>query len=380
MLSQIKSLFTIATKPSRKIIGLMSGTSLDGLDIVLCQCSQSAESLTYNVEAFKTIPYDREFRDLILRVYSKKIGDIQELTILHSHIADVHANYVLDALMDWNHRPTDIDVIASHGQTIYHAPRSLHCRSDMPNSTLQIADADRIAVKTGIITLSDFRQKDIAYGGEGAPLAKYGDFLMYRNKDAHRVLINMGGIANFTYLPQSGELKDVICTDTGPANGLMNEYMRYLDPTKSLDKDGKFAAKGKIDKNLLQDLLSHPFIGFPIPKSTGPEAFNLEWVMKLESFSSLSHFDVFATLNYFSAYTIAEAIRSLVVPIDEILLSGGGIHNNTLMANLKLLLKEYRIDILPNADAKEALFFALFANEMLCGSNNRINFGKISLP
>ena len=167
MLSQIKSLFTIATKPSRKIIGLMSGTSLDGLDIVLCQCSQSAESLTYNVEAFKTIPYDREFRDLILRVYSKKIGDIQELTILHSHIADVHANYVLDALMDWNHRPTDIDVIASHGQTIYHAPRSLHCRSDMPNSTLQIADADRIAVKTGIITLSDLDKKILHMEAKG---------------------------------------------------------------------------------------------------------------------------------------------------------------------------------------------------------------------
>lgn len=176
----IEKLYKIAKKDSRFIIGLMSGTSLDGLDIALCKISNSGKSTVVSLENFITMDYDDEFRTHIRGIFAKRSIDQQLLSGLNAYIGHVHAELINQALQKWGISKDAIDCIASHGQTVYHAPQSLTKDTAMPNSTLQIGDGDHIAVKTGIITISDFRQKHIAAGGEGAPLAAYGDYLLFR--------------------------------------------------------------------------------------------------------------------------------------------------------------------------------------------------------
>jgi anhydro-N-acetylmuramic acid kinase len=380
MKNQIESLYKLSLKEERKILSLMSGTSLDGLDVALVCCKGAHPLLEYNLEKFITFEYDDDFRNEILKVFSVKIGDIQQLTILHSYIAEIHIQYIRKALKIWEMKANEIDIICSHGQTMFHAPFSLHNLQGMPNATLQLGDGDRIAARTGIITVSDLRQKDIAYGDEGAPLAKYGDYLMYSSKLKNRILINLGGIANFSWLPKACELKDIVSSDTGPANGMMNAYMRYQFNT-SYDNGGELASKGNVNKSLLKELLSHPFLSLPFPKTTGPETFNLNTLFETQHFKHCSPEDVMATLSLYSARSVCDAINSLDVDVDEALVSGGGILNKTLINNIERCLKpNIELKLLMEGQAKESIFFALFANELIAGNHKRINFGKISLP
>src|SRR5690606_23325075 len=188
-------------RQERLIIVLMSGTSLDGLDVALCRFRGNGTETKVELVKFKTVPYDSEMKTRIKSVFAKKTIDFQLLTLLNPWIALLHGAMILDCLEEWKIEPGTVDLIASHGQTVFHAPKILHGLEDYPNATLQIGDGDHLAVKTGIITLSDFRQKHIAAGGEGAPLAMYGDFLLFSHPAENRILLNMGGIANFTWLP-----------------------------------------------------------------------------------------------------------------------------------------------------------------------------------
>ena len=180
---QIQKLHEIADKKSRLIIGLMSGTSLDGLDVALCKISGAETNTKVQLLEFETHNYTSEIQEKIRTVFTKKTIDLQQLTLLNAWIGRLHGAMILKSLKKWNFLPEKIDAIASHGQTVFHAPKSLHGQKDFPNATLQIGDGDHIAVSTGIITLSDFRQKHIAGGGEGAPLAAYGDALIFSSKD-----------------------------------------------------------------------------------------------------------------------------------------------------------------------------------------------------
>ena len=397
MHQNIQQLYQIAQKPSRQILGLMSGTSMDGLDIALCEISGSGLATKVQLLQFETAPYDPFMKEQILSVFSKEIISLQKLTVLNAWIASEHAKMVNACLKNWGILNETVDLIASHGQTIYHAPKSLHPNDAFGNATLQIGDGDHIAVHTGIITLTDFRQKHIAAGGEGAPLALYGDYLLCGSATENRLLLNIGGIANFTYLPANATLDKVCSTDTGPGNTLMDAYMRKHFQ-KPFDKDGAIAQSGQVNEILLNTLMSAPFFNLSIPKTIGPELFNLEYVenaMQACGLKDIPIADIMATLNLLTATTIVNAIYKWV-PASEnfnLYISGGGMHNPVLMGHLKRLMPTIQIEsseklgIQP--DAKEAILFAVLANEavaggpMMAGNNATripVTMGKVSFP
>lgn len=394
----IQKLYHIAAKPKRLIIGLMSGTSLDGLDIAVCSMEGSGQATRLQLLHFETIPYNADFKEEIKTVFSKKQVGLEKLCVLNPWIALQHAAMINNCLQKWNINNADIDLIASHGQTIYHAPKSLHRQDKFGNATLQIGDGDHLALATGIITLSDFRQKNIAAGGEGAPLAVYGDFLLFYKKGEDRILLNMGGIANFTWLPGKVGDDNILCTDVGPGNTMMDAYMQQQFPGKFYDEDAAVAQAGTINEELLATLKADDFFRQPFPRTTGPELFNLEylqWAKEKSGTRIISVEDTMATLNKFSADMIVAAITGRVQDkAVHIFVSGGGIHNPLLMQHLKQQLpacsfrstKEMGIE----PDAKEAILFALLANEAVSGDMGgfgknlhgipAVTMGKISFP
>lgn len=397
----INKLFEIAQKKNRFLIGLMSGTSLDGLDIAYCKISNAGLATQVELLQFETISYSEDIKKEIRKVFAQKTIDFQHLAILNEWIALLHGHMVLDCLKKWNIPVSEVDLIASHGQTVMHAPKILHQIEKFPNATLQIGDGDHLAVTTGCITVSDFRQKHVAGGGEGAPLAVYGDYFLFGSTTENRILLNIGGISNFTLLQKSGDFEKVFVTDTGTGNTLLDYYTRLHYPELSYDKDAEIASKGTINKALLAELKSHPFFQAPFPKSTGPELFSkefLEHAIQTVQTSPIAVPDVLATLTRFTAETIAEAIlevgqeRDIVNKSTKVYISGGGLHNPLLMQHLKEILP---FELLPtaalgiNSDAKEAILFALLANETVAGHENysakqskipMIRMGKISFP
>lgn len=401
----ISQLYQIANKPSRTIIGLMSGTSLDGLDVAVCRITGSGTQSRLKVLRFETVPYESSFADMIRRVFARDTIHLNDLSGLNALIGTRHAEIVNRLLKKWGITPANVDLIASHGQTVYHAPKALTQDPHYPNHTLQIGDGDHIAVKTGIITVSDFRQKHVAAGGEGAPLVLYGDYLLYAHDRENRLLLNMGGIANFTFLPSRQCLTAghaAFATDTGPANTLLNQYVReHLN--MDMDKDAAIASTGTVHTELLQALLNHPFFKQKAPKTTGPELFNLDYLRQAQKTShseQLSHPDVLATLCAFSGESIGQAIRHQLeqLPADSptrIYASGGGLSNPLLMDFIKKLLSSHDVIIDSFAelgldpDAKEAALFAILANEVVAGQAEHVRavegapavcLGKISLP
>lgn len=397
MNENIKRLAAIAEKKERTIIGLMSGTSVDGLDIAVCKVSGSGSNTELIVTHFETADYTDEFKNNVASIFSKRTVDLEAVCLVNAWIGKVHGKLVLNALQKWNILTTDIDVISSHGQTIYHAPKSLHKNDAFGNATLQIGDGDHIAVTTGIITISDFRQKHIAAGGEGAPLAVYGDYLLFGKQGENRIMLNIGGIANFTYLPASMDMNAVFSTDVGPGNTIMDAYCKAKFNC-SYDKDSVIAISGKCNQTLLEDLLNNSFLEAGFPKTTGPEMFNLSYLHKAledSNNNNLSAEDVLCTLNHFSANCIFKAIEKTIdlTQPNIVYSSGGGIHNNLLMQTIQQALPNVVFkttdDLQINPDAKEAVLFALLANETLAGNNTlqsskqelpSVSMGKISFP
>lgn len=396
MNSDIQKLYKIAGKEERTIVGLMSGTSLDGLDIALCRCAGNGLGTKIEVLEFVTIPYDSPFKNDVKSIFSKREIDLQKVCLLNALIGDKHGDLIMQALNGWNVKPEDVDLIASHGQTIYHAPKSLHGLPGYSNATLQIGDGDHIAVKTGIITISDFRQKHVAAGGEGAPLALYGDYLLFSKQGENRIMLNMGGISNFTFLPADLNNDNLFSTDVGPGNTLIDQYVqKHLG--LAFDKNAELASTGVVNETLLDELLTFSFLSLPFPKTTGPELFNLGFLENAQNVTSnleMKHEDVLATLCMFTSQVIANAVNNHLSDTQlSMYTSGGGMHNPLIMKNLKELLPAIRFfstaDLNINPDAKEAVLFALLANECVAGGNTRFGnpkrlpavcMGKISLP
>ena len=443
----LQRLYDAASRPSRRIIGLMSGTSMDGLDVALCQITGHGGATKVELLNFETVDYTDDIKAEIRKVFAKKTIDFQHLTLLNEWIGRLHGEMVVSCLKKWGFKndvelgiwdidtlptsdsrhPTSIDLVASHGQTVFHAPKILHGMGKFGNATLQIGDGDHIAVTTGIITVSDFRQRHIAAGGEGAPLAVYGDYFIFSDPSENRIMLNMGGIANFTYLPASLDASEVFVTDTGTGNTLLDAFIRRFFPEKAYDKDAEIARRGTVLPDLLTTLKSDDFFKKAFPKTTGPELFSVEYVetaIKNTSreggtsssvsklFSALKSkkkrpsdrqiADLLSTLTRFSAETIAEAIRHVFIGKKlsdtdirqfKIYMSGGGMHNPLLVKWLKELLPEIEFrqtnDLGINGDAKEAVLFAILANECVTGNNtdfgNRegvpsVSMGKISFP
>jgi len=392
----IASLYAIANKPVRKIIGLMSGTSFDGLDIALCEFSGSGLDTKVKVVNFVSKGYLPAFKEDLKSVFAKRIVDLEKLTLLNAFIGDYYAGLILDSLNDWGISAADIDLIASHGQTIYHAPKQQRDADAYSNATLQIGDGDHLAMNSGIITISDLRQKHVAAGCEGAPLSVYGDYLLFSDPDENRIMLNIGGISNFTFLPSAGST-DFFSSDVGPGNTLMDQFVQLNYPGKYFDQDGVIASGGKVNQKLLDSLFDHDFFRAGYLKTTGPELFSLAYLnnaLQNTGLQDLSNEDVMATLAAFTAKSIVKAISYCVEGKGayEIYISGGGMHNPLLCGMIEEQLGKklkFTSDLGIAPDAKEAVLFALLANEAVAGGNTdfgshpgvpSISMGKISFP
>ncbi|GAA3989647.1 anhydro-N-acetylmuramic acid kinase AnmK [Mucilaginibacter dorajii] len=374
----------------------MSGTSFDGLDVALCQFSGHGINTKVKVLHFVTKDYTTGFKEELKSVFAKRTTDLERITLLNAFIGFYYGELILQCLEEWNVSVGDVDAIASHGQTIFHAPRHLHGIENYGNATLQIGDADHLAVQTGIITLSDFRQKHIAAGGEGAPLALYGDYLIFSSPVENRIMLNIGGIANFTFLPV-GYGSGCFSTDVGPGNTLMDQYIQLKFPGRYYDKNAEMSSAGTVNESLLTALLEHPFFAADFPKTTGPELFSMAYLqnaIKVSGQDGINDFDVMATLALFSAQGIIQAISKCIAgqgPYD-IYLSGGGMYNPLLVKYIEdhfgcKLKSTTELGIDP--DAKEAVLFAMLANEALAGGKTNygniknlpsVSMGKISFP
>ena len=385
-------LHQLASQPSRRIVGLMSGTSLDGLDVALCRLEGHGAGTKLTLEHFQTVPYDEDTKQRIREVFARDTVRLEYLTLLSAWLGKLHAQMVLDCLLNWHIASDAVDLIASHGQTIYHAPRHQHQRPDFDlNATLQIGDGDHVAVGTGIITVSDFRQKHVAAGGEGAPLAVYGDFLLLSSPAEERLLLNLGGIANFTYLPRAdGDARTAFSTDTGPGNTLLDATVRAHRPGLAYDADGRLALAGRVHASLLAELLAHPFFAAPLPKTTGPELFGAAYLAAAQQRTATQDLpleDLLATLAELSAVGVARAVQLAFSPHAApiaVYASGGGAHNPALMQALARHLPGTRFartdELGVPGDAKEAILFAVLANEAVAGTPVAIGAGRQRVP
>lgn len=383
MNSNIKTLAHIAARKQRTIVGLMSGTSLDGLDVALCKISGHGRSTEVKLSRFETVPYTNEIKSKIRDVFAKQQVNFQHLCELNAWIGRLHGDLVRGCLKKWKIKPASVHIVASHGQTVFHSPKAITPAASI-DSTFQAGDGDHVAVTSGIITLSDFRQKHIAAGGEGAPLAVYGDYLLFSKKGEDRVMLNIGGIANFTYLPGSMNASKVFVTDTGPGNTLIDQAVQRYRAGVHFDKDSNIAKSGEVNPALLKELAADKFFQLPVPKTTGPELFNMGYVdraMERTQTSYISLEDLLATLTRLSAETIVNTMQHTIKSRKaKVYLSGGGAHNPLMLKWIKSLLPGVSFHDMTElgipGDAKEAVLFAILANESLAGG--KLNFGKRS--
>lgn len=365
----IKRFERVAAKKNRTIIGLMSGMSMDGIDLALVNISGTFPKL--NVELVDSLydPYTLAFKQ---RLEEARRGTVTDVCTLNVAVADAFAACVMKFLSERHIDPSTIDAIGSHGQTIAHCPPG---GSELP-STLQIGAGSVIAQKTGIMTVSNFRQRDMAVGGQGAPLVPLVDFLLYARDNETIALNNLGSISNVTVV--TPRLEDVIAFDTGPANMPIDFFAKRIDGnTSGIDEDGQWSKKGKVEKNLLKELLALPFFDRPPPKSAGYEEFGPSVLENVATkYRHVRDIDFVRTAVEFAAETIARSYEKFILPrhplLTRVLISGGGIYNETLVGRIRERLPQLTIEKVAKedarfADSKEALAFAVLANETLSG-------------
>ena len=336
-------------------LGIMSGTSMDGIDLALVDFNQRP----VNVVAVDTVPYEPELNQDIHALCHPSANEIVAMGNADRRIAMAFAGAVNEFLQKNNIDPANVAAIGSHGQTIRHYPDGKH------GFTLQIGDPNTLAVNTGIDVIADFRRKDIALGGQGAPLVPAFHQAMFSCSRADRIILNIGGISNISYLPSHPD-KPVCGFDTGPGNGLMDAWCKE-NTGQAFDRGGAWAASGKTNEALLSQLMSHPYFQVQGPKSTGRELFNLPWLhQQLAQFGeAISPESVQATLAQFTANSIAVHIEQFE-HVHEVFVCGGGVYNDFLMECLETRLHNYKVDVTDElgiaADFVEAVAFAWLAH------------------
>lgn len=320
-----------------KVVGLMSGTSADGVDAALVQIRRKPSGPHVTMLAFHSLPYPRTLQQ---RVLSASVsGTVSELCHLNALLGEWFANAALGVIRAAGLRPADIDLIGSHGQTVQHLPHGIKDAGvGAIRSTLQIAEPAVIAERTGVTTVADFRPRDIAAGGQGAPLTPAIHALLFRHPKRARLIVNLGGISNVTYLPQGTGVEDVQAFDTGPANMVLDGLIAKMTNGKSsMDRDGRLAARGRVDGRVLAKLLAHPYLSQVPPKSTGREAFGLKMIEQLVSMQQARHLpmeDLLATCSRWTAEAVGTARRWIRGRIDEVIVGGGGVRNRAIMGFL----------------------------------------------
>jgi anhydro-N-acetylmuramic acid kinase len=359
-------LLALREKGSRRIVGLMSGTSADGIDAALIEVEGCGPGTRVKLLAFETSPMEDELRRGVFELFGPA-ATLDVLCQVNFALGEAFAQAALQVIRAAGLTPGSVDVIGSHGQTVRHLPKG------SPPSTLQIGEPALIAQRTGIPTIADFRPADMALGGQGAPLVPLVDYLLFGHGLCGRAMLNIGGIANATLLPAGGEAAQVRAFDLGPGNALIDGAASHFSGGReSYDRDGQGAAGGRVDEGVLAELMRHEFLQLPPPKSTGREEFGAALLGELLARHSLPSGDWLATLTAFSVRSIAEGLeRFSHTQMDEVWVSGGGAHNLHLMELLRAALPGTRVDKLDglgiSVDAKEAVAFAVLANETLMG-------------
>ncbi len=363
----------LAQKRSRTVLGLMTGTSADGIDTVLAEIEGCGESTEFRLLAFRTCEIPDKLRDDLFRLFLPD-ALVEDLCRLNFALGEALAAAALAVIEEAGMKPEEVDLVGSHGQTVRHLP------GGQPPSTLQIGEPAVIAQRTGITTIADFRPADMAAGGEGAPLVPLVDHMLFASAEGKgRIMLNIGGIANVTVLPAGAGPNEVLAFDLGPGNVLMDGAVVYLTGGRErFDRDGARAASGRADEESVARLMEHEFIQRQPPKSTGREEFGTEYLTELFNHLELTGDDMLATLAGFTVTAIADGIQRYAMTdtsVSEVWVSGGGVHNQHLM---NLLASSLPVAVAPvdalgvPADAKEALSFAVLANEALMGGTGNL--------
>lgn len=350
-------------------VGLMSGTSLDGVDAVLCDIQGIDTQTTVKQIAFDTYPLPENLREKIALCCENKSVTAGFICSLNFEIGLLFAGAVKNICQKGNVCTKDLAFVASHGQTLYHIPKDT---SEYVASTLQIGEPAIIAQQCGCLVISNFRTKDMAWSGEGAPLVPFSEYILYRNQHYSVGLQNIGGIGNVTILPANTGLEGVYAFDTGPGN-MMIDYAMQVLYGKPFDDCGNIAQTGHLILPLCNELIGHPYISQKPPKSTGREMFGVPYTeYLLQRYSSYLKEDLISTLTWFTSWSIAESYRRFVLPnnfLEEVILSGGGAHNLAIQKFLKQELKSIRIVTQEekgfSSDAKEAVAFVILGNQTL---------------
>jgi len=356
------------------VLGLMSGTSADGIDVALARISGSPPHLHARLLDHTSLSFPPAIRKEILHVAEQQAITAGELSQLNFRLGELFAAAALAACRRFRVSPRRISLIGTHGQTVFHQGRPIPFYGHPTASTLQIGEPSVIAARTGITTVGDFRPADIALGGEGAPLVPYADFLLYRHPKLGRVSLNLGGIANITVLPANAKPSQVFAFDTGPANILIDALIRHFTRgSRRFDKNARLAISGRSLPALLDDLLRDPYLKLAPPKSTGREYYGHPYVQKLLALGRRHRAkpaDLIRAATIFTALSVVDALNRFVLPktkIHQLIVSGGGAHNPLILAQLAAALPG--TDVFPSSrlgipvDAKEAFAFALLAYE-----------------
>ncbi len=358
----------------------MSGTSADGVSVAIVDLAGQT-FLSATVRAHGNVPYSADVRKQVLHVAEPGRGRVDELCRLNFALGEIFARALIRIAKRAKVPLHSIDLIGSHGQTVCHLPPKKAHSTSFPGSTLQIGEPAIIAERTGITTVADFRPRDMAAGGEGAPLVPFADYRLFRHRTKSRALQNIGGIANVTYLAAGGTLKDVIAFDTGPGNMVMDALTQIITNGRlAYDAGGRLAAKGEVNEAILRRLMRHPFLKARPPKSTGREEFGRAFAEPLYRDArrrKIASFDLLATATAFTACSIADAYRRFLPgPVDEVILCGGGAHNATLVAMIRVAIPEAAVGIIDDygipTDAKEAVSFAILARETWLGRPSNV--------
>lgn len=385
-------------KPSRLVVGLMSGTSADGVDAALCRITGHGTQSEIQQLNFVFQPFSSEIRQEILRLASGKSACAADFCKMNFLLGELYVEAVESLCAQAGIRSDEIDLIGSHGQTFWHIPQKEEYLGHSFRSTFQLGECSVLAQRFGCPVIGDFRVRDVAADGLGAPLVPYSEFLIYRSETECVALQNIGGIGNITCLPPACELKDVFAFDTGPGNMVMDAVLSELTGGKmTYDAGGQFAASGTVDRGLLDRLMEDPYLSRKPPKTTGREYYGPGYVEKIMAYADKNHIsdaDLMATVTAFTAETIRYSIEHYFpIKPDRLIIGGGGSMNKTLLQDIAEILPGCKVmtneDMGYDSNAKEAVAFAVLANEALfagcnnvptvTGAKNPVAMGKISL-
>lgn len=361
----------------------MSGTSADGIDACLVKIDNTKKNLKAKPCGCKTYRFPQKLQQKIIQLSDPSYQNLDEVIRLNMVLGEYFAHAVFSVAKAFGYETSEIDLIGSHGQTVRHLPEWKKKFGKKVRATFQIGEPAVIASKTGKVTVGDFRESDMARGGQGAPLTPYIHYLLFRDKRNSRMVVNIGGIANVTVLPKQGKVDDIFAFDSGPGNMIVDNLMKKIYG-KNLDKDGKIASSGKVNFDLLSRLKKNKYFGKRPPKSCGRENFGEEFVSKILNWAKklrMKPEDIITTASEFSVWSIFDAYERFVKPkikLNQVLLSGGGVHNKYFLKRLKLLFHPIEVmsvqELGVDPDFLEAISFAILANQTIEGK--KVSFKK----